>query len=75
MYNPISTYRIQFNKDFTFKDFKDNLEYFTLLGIGTIYASPVFKSTPGSVHGYDVTDPHVFNPEIGNEQEFDEIIE
>jgi malto-oligosyltrehalose synthase len=75
MYNPISTYRIQFNKDFTFKNFKDNLEYFTQLGVGTIYASPVFKSTPGSVHGYDVTDPHVFNPEIGNEQEFDEIIE
>jgi malto-oligosyltrehalose synthase/4-alpha-glucanotransferase len=73
MYNPLSTYRIQFNKDFTFKDFKDHIEYFSLLGIKTIYASPVFRSTPGSIHGYDVTDPHILNPEIGNEQEFDEI--
>lgn len=75
MYNPISTYRVQFNKDFTFKNLADQIDYLSQLGIKTLYASPVFKSTPGSIHGYDVTDPHVFNPEIGNETEFDEIIQ
>lgn len=75
MYNPISTYRIQFNKDFTFKNLADQTDYLSELGIKTLYASPVFKSTPGSIHGYDVTDPHVFNPEIGTEKEFDEIMQ
>lgn len=74
MYNPISTYRIQFNKDFTFRNFLEHLDYFSILGAGTIYASPVFASVPGSIHGYDVTDPLTFNPEIGTKKEFDEIV-
>jgi malto-oligosyltrehalose synthase/4-alpha-glucanotransferase len=75
MYNPLSTYRIQFNRDFTFKDFSAHLDYLSLIGIETIYASPVFAAVPGSVHGYDVIDPHEFNPEIGSQHEFDEIIQ
>lgn len=74
MYNPISTYRIQFNKDFTFRKFLDYLDYFSTLGAGTIYAGPVFAAAPGSMHGYDVVDPHIFNPEIGTKKEFDEIV-
>jgi malto-oligosyltrehalose synthase/4-alpha-glucanotransferase len=66
MYNPVSTYRIQFNKSFTFSDAMEQLEYFRLLGIGSVYASPVFKSTPGSMHGYDVTSPLEVNPEIAS---------
>ncbi|HLN19762.1 MAG TPA: malto-oligosyltrehalose synthase [Bacteroidales bacterium] len=69
MFNPVSTYRIQFNRDFTFSDFLENLEYFDLLGVSTIYASPVFSAVPGSMHGYDVTDPLEINPEIGNYDE------
>jgi malto-oligosyltrehalose synthase/4-alpha-glucanotransferase len=65
MHNPISTYRIQFNKDFTLKDLDNILEYLHQLGISTIYASPIFEATPGSNHGYDVTNPHRVNPEIG----------
>ncbi|MCA1745980.1 MAG: hypothetical protein LC643_09840 [Bacteroidales bacterium] len=64
MFNPISTYRIQFHKAFTFADAMEQLEYFRLLGIGSIYASPVFKATPGSKHGYDVSNPLEVNPEI-----------
>ncbi len=74
MYNPISTYRIQFNKDFTFREFLEHLDYFSILGTGTIYAGPVFAAAPGSMHGYDVVDPHRFNPEIGTKKEFDEIV-
>ncbi len=70
MYNPISTYRIQFNKDFGLKELEKQIEYLALLGIGTLYASPLFKATPGSGHGYDVVNPLEFNPEITNPEEF-----
>jgi malto-oligosyltrehalose synthase len=73
MTNPISTYRFQFHKDFTFKDFDKLIPYFLKLGIGTVYASPVFQATPGSVHGYDAVNPHKINPEIGSEEELLEI--
>lgn len=73
MYNPVSTYRIQFNKDYTFGKFKGDIDYLDLLGVSTIYASPVFSAAPGSMHGYDVTDPHTFNPEIGTSEEFVEL--
>jgi malto-oligosyltrehalose synthase/4-alpha-glucanotransferase len=70
MFNPKSTYRIQFNKEFTFRNLRDYLEYIFLLGPGSIYASPVFGAAPGSMHGYDVTSPVIFNPEIGGYDEF-----
>ncbi|HWI94058.1 MAG TPA: malto-oligosyltrehalose synthase [Flavisolibacter sp.] len=65
MYNPVSTYRIQFQKEFSFTDFEKIISYLQKLGIQTIYASPIFESTPGSVHGYDVLNPRKINPEIG----------
>lgn len=70
MYNPVSTYRIQFNKDYTFTHFQKDIEYFLLLGTSAIYASPIFAAEPGSMHGYDVTDPNSINPEIGGHGEF-----
>lgn len=65
MYNPASTYRIQFHKDFTFKHLEAIIPYLQELGIGTIYASPIFKAVPGSTHGYDGVAPLQINPEIG----------
>ncbi len=73
MNNPISTYRLQFHENFTFKDFDKIIPYLQKLGIGTVYASPVFEATPGSVHGYDGVNPHKINPEIGTEEELLEI--
>src|ERR1700755_3382485 len=67
--NPVSTYRIQFHKDFTFSAFEKIIPYLHRLGIRTIYASPVFEATPGSIHGYDGTDPNRINPEIGTEEQ------
>ena len=75
MFNPVSTYRIQFNKEFTFKDFLKNVDYFAKLGISSIYASPVFEASPGSMHGYDVTNPQIINPEIGTSDQFEKISE
>jgi len=68
---PISaTYRLQFNKDFTFRDATGLLDYFSELGITHIYASPIWRSRPGSTHGYDVIDPTRLNPELGTEADF-----
>src|SRR5688572_1111706 len=69
MLNPVSTYRIQFHKNFTFKDFDQILPYLQKLGVKTVYASPIFESTPGSTHGYDGLNPHRINPEIGTLEE------
>jgi (1->4)-alpha-D-glucan 1-alpha-D-glucosylmutase len=68
---PISaTYRLQFNKDFTFQDATKLLGYFLELGITHLYASPILRSRPGSTHGYDVIDPTRLNPELGTEADF-----
>jgi malto-oligosyltrehalose synthase/4-alpha-glucanotransferase len=69
MHNLISTYRIQFNKEFTFSDFRKIIPYLHQLGVKTIYASPIFEASPGSMHGYDTVNPLRINPEIGDEQE------
>lgn len=66
MFNPNSTYRVQFHSGFTFADFEAIIPYLSRLGISTIYASPIFAAVPGSTHGYDGTDPNVINPEIGS---------
>lgn len=73
MYNPVSTYRLQFHKEFSFDDFETIIAYLQKLGVSTIYASPVFTSTPGSVHGYDVLNPHEINPEIGTKEQLEKI--
>jgi (1->4)-alpha-D-glucan 1-alpha-D-glucosylmutase len=70
MHIPVSTYRVQLHKEFTFRDLDGILDYLYRLGVSTIYAAPILKSTPGSVHGYDVIDPHTIDPEIGTLDEF-----
>ncbi|WP_316800510.1 malto-oligosyltrehalose synthase [Pedobacter frigidisoli] len=69
MFKPKSTYRIQFHKEFNFKDFRKVIPYLTDLGIDTLYASPIFEAVPGSTHGYDTVNPLRINPEIGTEAE------
>ena len=66
MFNPISTYRIQFHAGFTLNDFRKLIPYLHQLGVKTIYASPIFTAVPGSMHGYDGLNPIQINPEIGS---------
>ncbi len=70
---PTATYRLQLHHQFTLRQLKSILDYLEQLGIDTIYASPIFASVPGSLHGYDVTNPHILNPEIGNESQLREV--
>ncbi len=75
MYNPISTYRLQFNRQFNFREAEKLVEYFQELGIGTIYASPVFEAVPGSMHGYDGINFERINPEIGGREDLAQLTE
>src|SRR5882724_6065361 len=64
---PRATYRLQFNEHFRLPDALALVPYFHELGISHIYASPLFKAVPHSVHGYDVCDFSQLNPELGTE--------
>ncbi|MFO8032516.1 MAG: malto-oligosyltrehalose synthase [Desulfohalobiaceae bacterium] len=67
---PTSTYRLQFCPGFGFSRAEQILDYLKRLGMGAIYASPIFAARPGSEHGYDVVDPGRINPDLGSEQDF-----
>ena len=71
---PTATYRFQFHKGFTFRDALALVPYLHDLGISDIYASPIFRATPGSTHGYDICDHNALNPEVGTREEFDQLI-
>ena len=72
---PVSTYRLQFNHAFTFKDAASLVPYLEDLGITDCYASPYFTAIPGSSHGYDVIDPTTLNPDLGDESEYQQFIQ
>jgi (1->4)-alpha-D-glucan 1-alpha-D-glucosylmutase len=67
---PRATYRLQFNHEFTFADAARVVPYLARLGISHVYASPILKARPGSMHGYDVTDHTRLNPELGTPEDF-----
>jgi (1->4)-alpha-D-glucan 1-alpha-D-glucosylmutase len=72
---PLATYRLQFNRDFTFAQAAKIVPYLAQLGISHCYASPYLRARPGSMHGYDIVDHNQLNPEIGTPAEFDEFVE
>ncbi|MBI3799982.1 MAG: malto-oligosyltrehalose synthase, partial [Deltaproteobacteria bacterium] len=68
---PCATYRLQFNRAFTFADAARVVEYLHALGISDCYSSPYFKAYPGSLHGYDIIDHTALNPELGSDADYD----
>ncbi|MBE2267876.1 MAG: malto-oligosyltrehalose synthase [Anaerolinea sp.] len=72
---PRTTYRVQFNANFTFKDAEALVPYLHELGISDLYASPILKAFPGSLHGYDICDHSQLNPELGTRADFDQLVE
>ena len=67
---PRATYRLQFNEHFRFADALALVPYLADLGISHVYASPLLKACPHSMHGYDVCDYNELNPELGTEVDF-----
>ena len=71
---PISTYRLQFNRSFTFAQAAEIVPYLAALGISHCYASPYLRARPGSMHGYDIIDHHNLNLEIGSPEEYERFV-
>jgi len=71
---PVSTYRLQFNSHFRFSDAREIISYLHSLGISDIYASPYFKASKGSLHGYDILDQNSLNPEVGSKDEYEALV-
>ncbi len=71
---PRATYRLQFNKNFTFANAAELVPYLAALGISHVYASPYLKARPGSGHGYDIVDHAALNPEIGTWEDYERFV-
>ena len=69
---PVSTYRLQLRKEFSFSDACRILSYLHDLGVDHCYLSPVLMSAPGSTHGYDVNDYHRIDAELGGRASFED---
>ncbi|MEO5959052.1 MAG: alpha-amylase family glycosyl hydrolase, partial [Opitutaceae bacterium] len=68
---PSATYRLQLRKEFSFAEAGEIVPYLKNLGVSHCYCSPVFMSTAGSTHGYDVNDYHRIDSELGGKDGFD----
>src|SRR5438067_8845235 len=68
---PTATYRLQFNKNFTFRQAREIVAYLHHLGISDAYASPYFQAGAESLHGYDITDHNRLNAAIGSLEDYD----
>jgi hypothetical protein len=69
---PRCTYRLQFNRDFTFADARAITAYLDELGVSDAYASPYFQARAESLHGYDITDHNKLNAAIGSREEYEQ---
>jgi len=72
---PTSTYRLQLNQHFTFRDAAAIVPYLHALGISHCYASPYLRARSGSLHGYDIIDHNSLNPEIGTAEDYEHFVE
>ncbi len=64
----LATYRVQLVPERGFDELAEELDVLAALGVSHVYLSPVLQATPGSRHGYDVTDPTRIREELGGEQ-------
>ena len=72
---PLATYRLQFNAGFRLDDARQLVDYLASLGIGDLYASPLFRACENSSHGYDVVDHDTIDPAIGTRDDFQSLAE
>jgi (1->4)-alpha-D-glucan 1-alpha-D-glucosylmutase len=68
---PTCTYRLQFNRQFTFAQAREIVPYLHALGVSDAYASPYFQARAESLHGYEITDHNKLNAAIGSRAEYE----
>ena len=71
----IGTYRLQLHAGFTLGDAQRILPYLAELGVSHVYLSPCLQAFPGSMHGYDVTDPGHISADLGGEAAWQSFVE
>ncbi|HET9661648.1 MAG TPA: malto-oligosyltrehalose synthase [Thermomicrobiales bacterium] len=71
---PRATYRLQLHAEFPFAAAREIVPYLARLGVSHLYASPVWASTSGSMHGYDVVDFNRIDEELGGRAGFDALV-
>ncbi len=67
---PGATYRLQLGPAFGFAKAEEFLPYLARLGVTDLYLSPIFAASPGSEHGYDVTDHNAISAVLGGAPAF-----
>ncbi|CAO3357198.1 malto-oligosyltrehalose synthase [Azospirillum melinis] len=72
---PRATYRVQLNGEFGFDRTAAIADYIARLGVSHLYASPYMKARPGSTHGYDIVNHNELNPEVGDQNDFRDLVE
>ncbi len=72
---PLSTYRLQLNRQFDFDQACSIVPYLAALGVTHCYASPYLAAGKDSPHGYDITDYTRINPELGGEPGLNRFVE
>ena len=72
---PRATYRVQLHRGFDFRAARSIVPYLAQLGISHLYTSPFLKARAGSLHGYDIVDHALLNPEIGTEEDFAALVD
>ena len=72
--NWIASYRLQLHAGFPLGSARQVLPYLADLGISHVYLSPCLQAVPGSLHGYDVTDPSRISEDLGGESAWSEFI-
>jgi (1->4)-alpha-D-glucan 1-alpha-D-glucosylmutase len=60
-----ATYRVQLHAGFGFEAAAAIADYVAALGISHLYCSPYLQAGRGSMHGYDIVNPHRLNEELG----------
>ncbi|MGE0767111.1 MAG: malto-oligosyltrehalose synthase [Hyphomicrobiaceae bacterium] len=65
-----ATYRLQLRSGVTFQSAAKIVPYLARLGISHLYLSPILEASPGSTHGYDVTDCNRIDPSLGGDEGF-----
>ncbi|MFQ5830999.1 MAG: alpha-amylase family glycosyl hydrolase, partial [Candidatus Methylomirabilia bacterium] len=67
---PVSTYRLQLDRGFTFQDARAVVPYLAELGVTECYLSPLLQPCSDRSHGYDISDHNRFNPALGTEVDY-----
>src|ERR1700687_242756 len=71
---PGAAYRLPVYHSILFVGARRLVPYLHRLGISTLYASPILAARAGSMHGYDITDHTRINPEVGSEEELQQLL-